>query len=76
MMIPVERIIVAAQEGNNPNNADKEAVFKNCAPFTDCISEINNTHIDYAKYHDEVMLMYNLTQYSDNYSKASGSLCQ
>ena len=35
MMIPVERIIVAAQEGNNPNYADKEAVFKNCAPFTD-----------------------------------------
>ena len=43
MMIPVERIIVAEQERNNPNNADKEVVFKNCAPFTDCISEINNT---------------------------------
>ena len=35
MRIPVELIIVAAQEGNNPNNADKEAVFKNYAPFTD-----------------------------------------
>ena len=27
----------------NPNNGDKELVFKNCVLFTDCISEINNT---------------------------------
>ena len=25
------------------DSAGKEVVFKNCAPFTDCISEINNT---------------------------------
>ena len=76
MRIPVELIIVAAQEGNNPNNADKEAVFKNYAPFTDWISVINNTYIDNAKYHDKVMLMYDLTEYSNNYSKTSGSLWQ
>ena len=29
-----------------PNNNDKGVVFKNCARFTDCISEINNTQID------------------------------
>ena len=34
----------------DPNTNDKEIVFKNCAPFTDCISEINNTQIDNAKY--------------------------
>ena len=34
----------------NPINSDKEVVlFKNCAPFTDFISEINNTQIDNAK---------------------------
>ena len=33
----------------NPNNNDKEAVFKHCATFTDCIIEINNTQIDKAK---------------------------
>ena len=76
MMIPVERIIVVAQEGNSPNNADKEVVFKICAPFTDCKSEINNTQRDNAKYIDKVMLMYNLINYSDNYSKISGSLWQ
>ena len=27
---------------------DKEVVFKNCAPFTNCISEINNTQVDNA----------------------------
>ena len=43
-------ITVAIQEGNNPNNANKEVVFKNCAPFADCISEINITQIDNAKY--------------------------
>ena len=32
----------------NPNNR-KNIVIKNCAPFTNCISEINNTQIDNAK---------------------------
>ena len=41
-------------------------VIKKCAPFTDCISEINNTQIDNSKYVDVVMPMYNLIEYSDN----------
>ena len=53
---------------------NKGVIFKNCAPFTDCISEINNTQIDNVKYIDVVMPMYNLVKYSDNYSKTSGSL--
>ena len=47
---------------------EKEIIFKNCTPFTDCISEINNTQIDNAKDLDVVMPMYNLIEYSDNYS--------
>ena len=58
----------------NPNNNDNDVVFKNCAPFTDCISEINNTQIDNAKDINVVMLMYNLIECSDNYSKKKGSL--
>ena len=50
--------------------------FKNCAPFTKCISRINNTDIDTAQDIDIVMPMYNLIEYSDNYSKTSGSLWQ
>ena len=41
---------------------DKGAAFKNCAPFTNCISEINNTQIDNAKDIDIVMSMYNLIE--------------
>ena len=53
---------------------DKGVTFKNCAPFTKCISRINNTGIDNAKDIDIVMPMYNLIEYSDNYSKTFGSL--
>ena len=54
----------------------KGAIFKNSAPFTECIININNTQIDNAKDIDIVMPMYNLIEYSDNYSKTSGSLWQ
>ena len=50
--------------------------MKNCASFTDCISETNNTQIDNAKDIYVVMPMYNLIEYSDNYSKTCGSLWQ
>ena len=65
-----------ATAGAAVNNIDKKAIFKNCAPFTNCISEINNTQIYNAKDIDIVMLMYNLVEYSDNYAKTTESLCQ
>ena len=36
---------MAAQIAGNQNNVRKKVVFKNCAPFTDCISEINNKNL-------------------------------
>ena len=63
----------AARQGDE---RDKGVAFKNCAPFTNCISEINNTQIDNAKDIDIVMPMYNLIEYSDNYAETSGSLWQ
>ena len=65
-----------AAQGANANNTNKKVIFKNCAPFTNCISEINNTQIDNAKDIDIVMPMYNLIEYSDNYAKTTGSLWQ
>ena len=53
---------------------DKEIIFKTCAPFINCKSEINNTELDNAKDIIIVMPMYNLIEYSDNYSKTPGSL--
>ena len=43
-------------------------------PFTECISNVNNTQIDNAKDIDVVMTMYNLIEYGDNYSKTLGNL--
>ena len=58
------------------NDTNKKVVFKNCVPFTSCITEINNTQVDYAEYIDIVLPMYNLIEYSDAYSKTSGRLWQ
>ena len=58
------------------NNTNKKVIFKICAPFTNCISEINNMQIDNAKNIDIIMPMYNLIEYSDNYAKTTGSLWQ
>ena len=51
-----------AADGAAADNTNKKELFKNFAPFTNCISEINNTQIDNAKYIDIVMPMYNLIE--------------
>ena len=66
---------VEASAGSGGNN-NMQVVFRNCTPFTNCMSEISNTHIDNAKDIDVVMPMYKFTEYINNYSKKSGSLCQ
>ena len=54
-----------------------ELLFKSCAPFTDCISKINNRQRNNLRVIDVVMTMCNLIKYSDNnYSEPSGSLLQ
>ena len=55
----------------NPDNDayEKKLAFKNNAPFTSCISKINNTLIDNAEDLDIVMSMYNLIEYSIDYKK-------
>ena len=63
-------------QGVAANNTNKKLIFKNCAPFTNCISEINNIQIDNAKDIDILMPMYNLIEYSDNNTKTTGSLWQ
>ena len=58
------------------DEGDKGAALKKCAPFINCISEINNTQIDNCKDINIVMPLYNLLEYSDNYAKTPGSLWQ
>ena len=72
------RIIVnnTAAAGAAANNGNKKVILKNCAPFINDISELNNAQVDNAKDIDIVMPMYNLIECSYNYSKISGSLWQ
>ena len=77
----VKRTIAITGAGDNAtarqaDEREKDVKFRNCAPFTKCINRINNTQIDNAKDIDIVMPMYNLIEYSDNYSKTSESLWQ
>ena len=58
--------------GVGDNNT--KVVFKNCAPFKDCRTEINGTFVDYADFINITMPMYYLIEYSDNYSDTSGCL--
>ena len=57
-----------------PNNAATQVVFKNCAPFEKCRTEINENFIDETDFINITMPMYSLIEYSDNYSDTSGSL--
>ena len=52
----------------------KEVIFKTFAPFYS--SETDNSQLDNSKDLDVVRSMYNLIEYSDNYSKTFGSLWQ
>ena len=75
----VKETITVTGAGNNNaakqlDERNKGVITKNCAPFTKCISRINNIDIDNAQDIDIVMPMYNLIEYSNNYSKTSGSL--
>ena len=72
--ILVKGTITITGDGDNAgerqaDERDKGVTFKNCTPFTKCISRINNTDIDNAHDIDIVMPKYNLIKYSDNYSK-------
>ena len=74
--ISVNNTVAAGADANNNNNNNNKVIFKNSAPFTNSMSEINDTQIDNAKDIDIIMPMYNLIEYSDNYSKTTGSLWQ
>ena len=73
---PNNKAANATATDNVNDNAfgEKKLVFKNNAPFINCISKINGVKIDNAEDLDVVMPMYNLLEYSKNYKKTTGSL--
>ena len=52
------------------NNTNKKVIFKNCAPFTDCITKIYNTQVDDAQQIDVVM---NIAMFIRRYQEVYGS---
>ena len=79
--ILVKGTITSTGEGDDDSakrldERNKGVIFKNCAPFTKHISRINNTDIDNAQDVDILIPIDSLTEYSNNYSKTSGSLWQ
>ena len=69
-------ILVTGNITATGGDANTRVAFKNCAPFTKCITHINDEHVDNADNLDIIMPMYNLIEYSDNYWDTSGSLWQ
>ena len=66
--------IITVEGANNRDKKNRPSAFKNNAPFISCISKINGLLTENAEDLDIVMPVYNLLEYSKNYSKTSGSL--
>ena len=69
--ITADGISVAGAAANNTN---KKVILKNCASYSNYKSKISNAQIDNPQDTDIVMPVYNLIEYSNNYSRTSGSL--
>ena len=69
-------ILVTGDVTATGGNGNTKVAFKNCAPLTKCLTHINDKHVDSAENLDIIMPMFNLIEYSDNYSDTWGSLWQ
>ena len=69
----IVNLLNGSDNGNSNINvtggdANTKVAFKNCAPFKKCRTEINEIFVDDAEHINIAMPMYNLIEYSDNYS--------
>ena len=69
-------ILVTGNINVTGGDNNTKVAFKNCEPFERCRTEINEIFVDEADIINISMPMYNLIEYSDNYSDTSGSLWQ
>ena len=72
--IVVKGIVTVSVDERDRGNMNRQVILKNNAPFISCISKINGVLVENAEDLDTVMPMYNLLEYSKNYSKTSASL--
>ena len=78
-MIPVIHILLLKELlllvlMKDRDEMNRQVTLKNNAPFISCISKTNAVLVENAEDLDIVMSMYNLLEYSKNYSKTSASL--
>ena len=55
-------------------NQNTSIAFKNCSPFTRCVTHLNNEHVETAGNLNIIMNMCNLLEYSHNFAESSGIL--
>ena len=72
--MPPHRLRNFKMQRYDQNEPRFNGVFSRAYGFRTCITQINETFVDEAKYINITMPMYNLVEYSDNYSDTSGSL--
>ena len=63
-------ILVTADITATDGDDNIKVAYKNCAPFTKCVTHINDEHVDGADNLDIIMPMYNSIEFSHNYSDA------
>ena len=68
-------VTAAAGSNNIREKRNKPLILKNNAAFVSCITKMNNELTEDAEDLDIALPMYNLLQYSENYRKTIGSLC-
>ena len=69
-------ILVTGDITAKGGNGNTKVAFKNCAPFTRCVTHINDEHVEITENLDIIMPMYNLREYKDNYVDSSAGLYQ
>ena len=72
--IVVKGIVTVSADERDRDEMNRQVILKNNAPFISCISKINGILAENAEHLDIVMPIYNLLEYSKNYSKTSASL--
>ena len=72
--IVVKGTVSVSADEKDRDEMNRQVILKNNAPFISCISKINGVLVENAEDLDIVMPMYNLLEYSKNYSKTSASL--
>ena len=72
--IVVKGIVTVSAHERDRDQMNRQVILKNNAPFISCISKVNGVLVENAEDLYIVMAMYNLLEYSKNYSKTSASL--